>query len=182
MSTLSNSSGLSLFARLPQYDESFQSSGIALQRIVCHYDIEHSGRIYPHGLRLTLEVPMSLADDVAQSVLLAILKLSSLSETSTNNPGPILWPLKNAEESSPFETIATSLHTVATLAGLGDSPEASQRLEYYLKLFALIPIFYDNVADKRSGSSHLISYYVADDTDELLLYLNRRWGSMIFRL
>lgn len=172
--------GMALFAGLAQ-DEPLRTTGITLQRIALHYDVEHDGRVYPQGLHLTLEIPVPLVDNAAQSVLLAILRLSRFKETSSNGHGPILWPPGVSRSGEQFETIATSLRTLAHLADLGVPPESYQRLEYYLKLFALIPIFYDNTVDKRSGSSHLLGYHVADGEDRLLIYLNRQWGSIIFR-
>lgn len=123
---------IALFAGFPQ-NEPLRTKGIALQRIVLHYGVEHDGRVYPQGLHLTLEIPAPLVDNAAQSVLLAILKLSSFKEASTNGHGPILWPPQIAKSGEHFETIATSLRTLAGLAGLGVTPESYQRLEYYLK-------------------------------------------------
>jgi hypothetical protein len=140
-----------------------------------------TGEVYEDAIDLKLYVP-SVLNPQAESILLAIIKMSGIDGLRINPDQPMLpmfsTPKDNATTKDTVQTNCTKYKLLKT-AGMGDDDKSYKLLDFYLEKMSLIGVIWKNKISGWKGNSWFLSY-ISHNDGSLIIRLNWRLAGAIF--
>jgi Replication protein C (RepC) len=140
-----------------------------------------TGQIFEDAVHLTLLIPYAV-NAQAESILLAIIKMSSINGQRIDPDQPMLPsfdpPTGNARIKNTVQTCCTK-YELLKASGMDTGKHDYQQLNFYLKQLSHIMVDWENTASGWSGSSWFLSHDKHKD-GRLIIRLNWRLAGAVF--
>ena len=157
-----------------------------LRKVEGYFDYtDERGKIHEGAIHLRLHAPY-LLNPQAETILLALIQLSSIQETHNGlevEPTQLSLPaIFGTAEGNAREKL-TALITVRQYellkaAGMSDGKDSYRLLKQYLERMSEIRVHYENKATKWFGSDYFLRYYASED-GRLIVQLNWRLAGAV---
>ena len=141
---------------------------------------DETGRIEEEAITLTFVVP-SVLNALAESILLAIIKMSGMNGIRVEPDQPTLPLFSTAEGGAKAKArVQTTCKQYQLLkeAGMSTGNHDYQQLDFYLKQMARVTIEWKNHTTGWRGACHLMEYITHED-GSLIIQLNWRLAGVV---
>ena len=146
-----------------------------------NYKDPKTGNVYEKAVKLELVIPY-LLNPQAESVLLALIKLSSMTgihdwveiEATQPNLPALFKSIEGDAKGKPMVYVQTNQHKLLREAGMDTGKEGYRLLEQYLKYMSEITVHYENTVDRFKANVHLLETAEDTTTGNIVVRLNWR--------